>query len=508
MCLLFIGIGVLFTEALSTSASTILNFLITHFDWFYLTSGTIFVILCLYLMFSKYGSIRLGKNTDRPDYSTKSWIAMLFSGGMGVGLVFWAVAEPLYHYVTPPYGEGGTAEAAHIAMQYTFFHWGVFPWAIFAVMGLGLAYFQFRKGLPASISSLFYPVLGDRIYSPIGKSIDILAVFITAIGVASTLGLSTLQINGGLNYLWGAPNTVITQILIIAIATAFFLISSCSGLDKGIKLLSNVNMLIAFALMLSIFLLGPTAQILQVLVSTTGSHVQTMIDTSVRLQPFNSEENAWVSSWTVFYWAWWMTWAPFVGSFVARISKGRTIKEYVLGVLLVPTFITFIWFSIFGGAALHLVHDLGFTALADDVHSDITLALFSFFSYFPLSMLLSIAALILIFTFLITSADSATFVLGMLSDGGNLNPSNQIKIMWGLIIAGSSIVFLLAGGLEAVKTLSIVVASPFTLLMVIICYSILKALKKDGFETSEELEAENESNIDSIHSNSSKKKSS
>ncbi|MFD1360918.1 BCCT family transporter [Lentibacillus salinarum] len=479
LSLLFVVIGVVFNDWLGQKASAFLDFAVTYFNWFYLLIGAIFVFICLYLMFSKYGNIRLGKDADKPAYSTFSWITMLFSAGMGVGLVFWGVAEPVGHYTTPPYGEGSTGEAASAAMQYTFFHWGLHPWALYGIVALGLAYFHFRKDFPSSMSSIFHPLLGDRINGPIGKTIDILSVFITSVGVASTFGLSALQITSGMNSQWGIPNTLTVQLSIIGLAFLLFIISSWSGINRGIKYLSNFNMLILTLLTLSVLVIGPTKQIFEMLITSTGSYLGSILPMSLRMEPFNSEANSWVGAWTVFYWAWWTTWAPFVGSFIARISKGRTIKEFISGVLLVPSLVSFVWFSVLGGSAIHFIHNLGNSALAENINADVNGALFAFLSNIPLGSVLSILALILIFSFFITSADSGTFVLGMLSSNGDLNPSNKIKITWGIIIAGSATVFLLAGGLDAVKTISIVVATPFSIILIFISWSILKAVRKE-----------------------------
>lgn len=479
LSILFVAIGVVFNDWLGQKATAFLDFAVTYFNWFYLLVGTIFVVFCLYLAFSEYGKIRLGKDTDQPAYSTLSWITMLYSAGMGVGLVFWGVAEPVAHYTTPPSGEGSTAEAATEAIKFTFFHWGMHPWALYGIVALGLAYFHFRKNLPSAMSSIFHPLLGDRINGPVGKTIDILSVFITAVGVASTFGLSTLQITSGMNAQWGVPNTLTVQLLIIGVVTLLFIISSCSGINRGIKYLSNFNMLIMTLLILSVVIIGPTKKIFEILISTTGSYFGSILPMSLRMEPFNSNANKWIGAWTVFYWAWWTTWAPYVGSFIARISKGRTVKEFVLGVLLVPSLISFIWFSVIGGSAIHLIRNLGNSKLAESINSNLDGALFAFLSNIPFGSLLSILALILIFSFFITSADSATFVLGMLSSNGDLDPSNKVKVAWGFITAGSATVFLLAGGLDAVKTISIVVASPFTIILIFISWALLRALRKE-----------------------------
>lgn len=479
LSILFVVIGVTFNDWLEQQASAFLDIAVTYFNWFYLLVGTFFVGVCLYLMFSKYGNIRLGKDSDKPAYSTFSWITMLFSAGMGVGLVFWGAAEPVAHYTTPPKGEGSTSAAASDAMRFTFFHWGMHPWALYGTVALGLAYFHFRKGLPSAMSSIFHPLLGDRINGPYGKTIDVLSVFITAVGVASTFGLSIIQITNGMNAQWGTPDTITVQLMVIALSTLLFIISSWSGVNRGIKYLSNLNMMLMLILIVSILALGPTRQILEIMITTTGDYVGSVVPMSLRMEPFNSEANNWIGVWTIFYWAWWTTWAPFVGSFIARISKGRTIKEFVTGVLLVPSLISFLWFSVLGGSAIHLIHDLGNIGLGENINANLEGALFSFLGNVPFGAVLSVLAIVLIFSFFITSADSGTFVLGMLSNNGDIHPSSKVKITWGLVMAGSATVFLLAGGLEAVRTISIVVASPFTIISIFISLSLLKAVRKE-----------------------------
>ena len=477
LTLTFIILGIFFTEGLNKFFSSVLSITTNHFGWFYLTAAFLFLLLCGYLMFSKFGSVKLGKDSDKPEYSTKSWIAMLFSAAMGCGLVFWGVAEPVMHYVTPPLGEGSTAESANTSMKFVFFHWGFNAWAIYAIVALGLAYFQFRKNLPGLVSSIFYPVIKDRIYGPLGKSIDVYATFMTAIGVSTVLGVTTLQLAGGLNTVWGAPNNLTSQIIILSIVTVLFIASAYSGLNRGVKLLSNLNMIIAFSLMLLLFILGPTSQIMRIFVNSTGEYLRDIIPMSLRLQTFS--EDTWIAAWTIFYWAWWSTWAPFVGTFIARISKGRTIREFLIGVLVIPTLINFMWFSVLGGSALHLIHDLKETALVEAINSDMTVALFSFFDYFPFSSVLSFIAILLISSFFITSADSATFVLGMYSGNGTLNPSTKLKVVWGIFISASAIVLLISGGVTAVQTVSTAIAFPFYILMVIMCYCLYKEVRKE-----------------------------
>ena len=330
----FVLFGFLLPTALAQSSGDVLSVLTEKFGWFYLLSTFGFLIFSLFLGFTKCGKIRLGADTDRPEYSNRSWFAMLFSAGMGIGLVFWGVAVPQ------------TAEAARLAIRYSFFHWGLHAWAIYTIIGMAIAYFTFRKKLPALISSTFYPLLGHRVNGWMGKTIDILAIIATVFGVATSLGLGTLQINGGLNHLIGIPITLTTQLTIIILVTIIYLLSATTGLDKGIKILSNSNLTIAAILLLFVLFTGPTSFIFDVFTTTIGSYIQNLVQMSLRLSPFSG--GSWIKTWTLFYWAWWIAWAPFVGMFIARVSKGRTIKEFVLGVLLVPSIFGFFWYVFYG----------------------------------------------------------------------------------------------------------------------------------------------------------------
>lgn len=474
---LFVLWGMLFSSSLAATSASLLSITTEKFGWFYLI--TAFFILCfsIYLAFSKYGNIKLGKDEDEPKYSNISWFAMLFSAGMGIGLVFWGVAEPLQHYLNPPMGiEGGTTEAARMAMRYSFFHWGFHPWAIYTLIGLCLAYFNFRKGYKGLISSTFYPLLKEKVNGPIGKFIDILAIIATAFGVATSLGLGALQVNGGLHEVFGVSNELKIQIIIIAVVTVLYLISATTGLDKGIKILSNVNIGVAGGLMIFVLFMGPTSFIFETFTSTLGGYLQNIVQMSLRLTPFT--RGTWVGNWTLFYWAWWIAWAPFVGMFIARVSKGRTIKEFILGVLLVPSLVSFIWFAVFGGTALNL-EIFGNAGLAQAAEQDVTTALFVTLGQLHLGTIISTLATILIVTFFITSADSATFVLGMLSTNGDLNPNNKIKITWGILQSSIAIILLLSGGLEGLQTMAIITALPFTVILVFMCFSFMRALEQE-----------------------------
>jgi glycine betaine transporter len=475
LTLIFIVWGVFFTDNLTKVTNTIYNGSIDYLGWVYLGATLFFVIFSIYLLFSKYGHIRLGRKTDKPDFNTASWLAMLFGAGMGIGIVYWSVAEPVTHYTTPPYGEGYTVDAANIAMKYTFFHWGLDPWAIYTVIGLALAFFQYNKRLPAAISSAFHPILGDKIYGPIGKTIDVLSIFATVFGIATSLGLGAMQVTAGMHDIFAVPNSLFVQLIVIAVATVLFIVSINTGLEKGIQYLSNAAMILSFAIMLMILIVGPTLTIIKVLFNTTGLYISDFIHMSLRLRPFG--EGEWIASWTLFYWAWWIAWAPFVGMFIARVSKGRTVREFVIGVLVVPTLGTCLWMSIFGGSALEIVQNTGNHDLAKYITKNVSLSIFTFFDYLPFSSLLSILGFAVVAIYYITVADTATFVLGMLSEGGTLNPSNKIKMTWGVIQSALAAVLLLAGGLNVLQTASIAAALPFAIIMIVMCFSLLKGLK-------------------------------
>ncbi|QGG47922.1 glycine betaine uptake BCCT transporter [Heliorestis convoluta] len=477
---LFVLWGAIHPAGLTATAEGLLGFTIEKFGWFYLLATFGFLLFSLYLAFSKHGSIKLGSDDDEPEYGKPTWYAMLFSAGMGIGLVFWGVAEPMFHYAAPPFDVAEeSVEAARMAMRYSFFHWGLHPWGIYTVIALALAYFNFRKGYQGLISHTFYPLLGERVNGPIGKAIDTLAIIATVFGVATSLGLGALQINGGLSYLTGIPNVITTQLIIIAVVTVLYMISASTGLNRGIKTLSNINLKLALGLLFFALFSGPTSFIFDLFTLTLGGYLQNFIQMSLRLTPFTKGE--WIANWTLFYWAWWIAWAPFVGSFIARVSKGRTIREFVLGVLLVPSLFSFVWFSVFGGSALHFEMFEG-RGIAEAVQADVSSALFITLEQFPVGLLLSILATLLITTFFITSADSATFVLGMLSSEGRLNPSVRVKLAWGFLQSASAAVLLLSGGLQGLQTASIVAALPFAVIMVFMCMSIIKSLEEEDKE--------------------------
>lgn len=462
----------------SRFANSLLNFLTNKFGWLYLTSMFIFVIFAVVLAFSKYGNIKLGSEDSKPEYSTKSWFGMLFGAGMGIGLVFWGVAEPISHFVNPANGiQAGTPQAFNFAMKSSFMHWGLHPWANYSIIGLALAYFQFRKGKPGLISSIFIPIFGEkRINGPIGKTIDILAVFATVAGVATSLGLGTMQINSGLNYLFDIPETRLVQIIIIGVITVLYIWTAVSGIDKGIKFLGDMNLILAFTLLILTILLGPTLKVINSLTNGIGLYLNNFISDSLHIEAMG--DNSWTNAWTIFYWAWWIAWAPFVGTFIARISKGRTIREFIGGVMLAPALVSLIWFAAFGSMGMNLLDKIGLEGLTLAASNPST-ALFKVFDYYPLSTVLSMITVVLLGTFFITSANSATFVLGMLSSHGDLNPSTRKQFIWGIVQALLATSLLLAGGLQALQTASVAAAFPFIFVMLLAIVSLVKALKEE-----------------------------
>jgi glycine betaine transporter len=481
LTIIFILWGAFAPDNLEVVSGKAQGFLQEHFGWFYLMSASAILLFTIYLAFSKYGKIKLGKDDDEPEYSRFSWFAMLFSAGMGIGLVFWGVAEPVSHFYVPPFGDPATGESAENALRFAFFHWGLHPWGIYALIALALAYFKFRKDAPGTISATFYPLLGEGVKGPIGKVIDTIAVIATVFGVATSLGLGAIQINGGFTYLNNnIPNSFGTQIIIIIGVTILFMLSTISGIGRGIKWLSNGNIVLAILLLFFFLFMGPTTFLLNLFTTTLGSYAEHLPQMSFRLAPFSESGSAWIQDWTVFYWAWWIAWAPFVGTFIARISKGRTIREFVIGVLAVPTIFCAFWFAIFGGTGIYfdMFKNAGIWESMD--HGNYTeIALFSTLGHLPFSTIATIIAIILIAVFFITSADSATFVIGMQTTNGMLNPPLRIKAVWGIVQSASAAVLLWSGGLGALQTASIVAAFPFVFILLMIMVSLQKGLKDE-----------------------------
>ncbi|MEN3277199.1 MAG: glycine betaine transporter [Massilia sp.] len=471
--------GILAPASMAAVFDTLLAALTRNFGWFYLWVVLGLVLFAAFVAFSRYGNLRLGSEDDEPEFSVGSWFAMLFAAGMGIGLVFWGVAEPVSHYGTAPPGIAAqTPEAANAAMRYAFFHWGIHPWAVYSVVALAIAFFQYRRGGIPLISTVT-SALPWRPVRAMAGLFNGLAVVATAFGVAASLGVGALQINNGLNAVFGIGGGKAAQVAIIAVTTVVFVGSAVSGVDKGVRILSNLNMVLAGLLALAVFLLGPTVAIIDTFSNTLGSYFSELVRMSLRSTPFR--DSSWVGNWTIFYWAWWISWSPFVGLFIARVSRGRTIREFILGTVLAPSLAAFLWFSIFGGSALYM-EIWQHVPLTEAVKADVATALFTMFDALPFGAAMSVLATVLVFIFFVTSGDSAVLVLGMMSTGGNPNPPRRVKIVWGVLIAGIAASLLLAGGLEAVQTATILFALPFAVVIILMVVSLWRALAEDWQE--------------------------
>ncbi|QYA39110.1 BCCT family transporter [Macrococcoides caseolyticum] len=464
-------LGVISPSAFGEVTSQINVFITKYFGWYYVMITSVFVFACLFLILSPIGKLKLGKPSDKPEFSTLSWFAMLFSAGMGIGLVFYGAAEPLSHFIKSPTADAQSDEAMKDAFRYTFFHWGFHAWATYGIVALGLAYAQFRKGEAGLLSKTLRPLLGDRVDGVLGTIIDVLAVFATVVGVAVSLGMGAQQINGGLHFLFDVPNTINVKLIIIGIVTILFLMSAWSGLSKGIQILSNINIGIATLLLVAVLFLGPTVLIMNMFSTSLGNLLQNFLSMSFDAAPLDESKREWMNSWTIYYWGWWMSWSPFVGIFIARVSKGRTIREFLIGVLLVPTIISTLWFNVFGVSGIQI-----FKKFPEIGELAVETQLFAIFEHMPMAIGLSLLALLLICTFFITSADSATFVLGMQSTNGSLEPANYIKVIWGVAQSIIAAVLLYAGGLSALQSAAIIAAFPFSFVLIL----MLLSLYKDG----------------------------
>lgn len=475
---IFVSATALYPAIVESYAQRLLDDTAINLGWTYLLATSGFVLFSIFLAISRYGNIRLGAEDERPEFSYQSWLAMIFSGGMGVGLVFWGVAEPMMHFNSPPLGVGEprTAEAAQLGMRYAFFHWGFHQWATFTVVGLAIAYVRFRHQSHGLISETFRPLLGNRVDHAWGKAIDILAVISTIFGVATTLGLGALQINSGLSTMGVISYGLLAQIAIIAGLGALFTLSAMTPLNRGIRYLSNVNMALAGALLLFVLALGPTAFIFSELTQTLGEYLGNIVEMSLVTAPYSSEH--WVQQWTMFYWAWGLSWAPFVGSFIARISRGRTIREFVTGVMIVPVILSVLWFAAFGGSAIHFEIFEG-AGIADAVAGEVSAGLYTLFENIPGGEVATFAAVVLVSVFVITSADSATFVLGMFTSKGVLNPTRFVRILWGGLQLLMAATLLFSGGLYGLQTLSILAAFPFMLLVILMAIALHRDLQQE-----------------------------
>jgi glycine betaine transporter len=474
----FVAWAVFFTDNLNKVTTASLNWVTGSFGWLYLVVTLGLLIFLVFLAFSPAGDMRLGKDTDRPEFSTISWLAMILSAVMGIGLVSYGVAEPISHLTTPPHGlaQAGSPEAAVRALQYSYFDWGLHAWAIFAVFGLAIAYSTYRKGRRTLVSQLFVPLLGDRVNGPIGKTIDVLAVFATLFGTTTSLGLGALQVNNGLGSLFGVPVNNVTQVLIIAAVTAVFTMSAVTGVSKGIKFLSQASAGLAIALFVFILAVGPAVFIANLYIESLGTWATDFFRMSLQGTAFGGLE--WMQWWTYFMMAWWVSWGAFVGVFLARISRGRTIRGFIMGVLVVPSVVFFTWFTVFGGTAIHIDMFEG-GDIAKRTAEDINSAFFATLDHFPLATVTSVVAIILVLMFFISGADANTFVLSMMTSDGTLIPRRAVLILWGVLTGITAVVLMFAGGLSALQNTVIVASLPFLVIIGCLAVSFWKELLAD-----------------------------
>ncbi|MFD4291715.1 BCCT family transporter [Rhodococcus sp. NPDC058505] len=471
--------GLVDPDGLASVTGTVLDWLVTNIGWLFILAASGFVLFALWLAISRYGRIPLGKDGEKPEFSTVSWIAMMFSAGMGIGLMFFGVAEPLAHFVTPPPGTEGQSRVG-TAMATTMFHWSLHPWSTYAVVGLALAYGTYRRGRKQLFSSAFVALLGRRAEGPIGKVIDILAIFATMFGTAASLGLGALQIGSGLEVVgWLEKAGVLLLVSIVAILTLAFVASAVSGVSRGIQWLSNTNMVLALALAVFVFVLGPTVLILNLIPTTIGAYASQLAEMSARTAASSNPATAeWLSSWTIFYWAWWISWTPFVGMFLARISRGRTIREFVVGVIVVPSVVSLLWFSVMGGAGIGEQRDGIELATRGTSESQ----LFGMLEHLPLFGVSTVLVMILVAIFFVSGADAASMVMGTLSQRGNLAPSRWVVVFWGMLTGGVAALMLWTGGedaLDGLQTMTIIAAAPFVVVMIGLCVSLYRDLRHD-----------------------------
>ena len=470
--------GALYSMRLSNISSDLMNFVSYNFGWFYILSIVAFIGFLFFISISKYGKIKLGEDNDEPEFSTFSWYAMLFCGSTGIGLVFWSIAEPLSHYAAPPVGiTPASMEAIDFSLRTCYLHWGITQWVCFAIVGLGVAFFHFRKGTNFQLSNILSPLVGKKhIDGWFGKLIDGFAVVVSFAGIATSLGLGVSQICGGLDYLFGIERTNQTMLTILMLVTMVFIVSAITGVYKGIKILSNLNTYIALALLIIVFIVGPKITILNNLTNSVGLHIQYMVKDLFMTNAFG--DNSWIMNWRVFYYAWFVAWTPFVGMFLARISKGRTVREFIVGVVIVPSIFTIIWLAVFSAIALASVKGWDVASVQRLVTSPET-AVFIVFSKYPLAKLISLMIINLLAIFFITSADSATYSLSVMTSNGNIAPPTYKKVTWGVVVAAIAYILLSAGSLKPLQVISIAASLPFLFVMIAMMPAILKEMRRD-----------------------------
>ncbi|OEE78888.1 BCCT transporter [Enterovibrio norvegicus FF-162] len=487
---LFVFVTLAFQKEVAPVFGDIRGWLTSNLDWFFITAGDIFVIVCLFLIVSPLGKVRLGGTEATPDYTYPGWFSMLFAAGMGIGLMFYGVSEPLSHYASsfggisvedgvrtdwaPLGGAAGDASAAaDLAMAATIYHWGLHPWAIYAILALGLALFSFNKGLPLTMRSVFYPLFGERVWGWTGHIIDILAVVATLFGLATSLGFGASQAAAGLNFLFGIPLGTTTEILLVVFITGLALVSVAAGLDAGVKRLSEINMMLAIALLSFVILMGPTIGILSGFFGNLVAYIEYLPALSM---PFGREDANFSQGWTAFYWAWWISWSPFVGMFIARVSRGRTVREFIVCVLLIPSTACVLWMTAFGGTAISQVVNDGYMAVTE---SALPLQLFTMLDALPLAQVTSFIGIILVVVFFVTSSDSGSLVIDTISAGGKVDAPMPQRVFWCTFEGLVAIVLLLGGGLVALQALAVSTGFPFTIVLLVACVSTIKGLMSE-----------------------------
>lgn len=472
----FVAVTIPFSAKFKDLFSTLLNMVNSNFGWFLVFTINILLFYCIYLALSKYSSIKIGGQDAEPEFTTIAWLAMLFSAGLGIGLLFYGVAEPIYHFGAPPIDSIApkTREAAVMGLNMTFLHWGFHPWASYSVVGLALAFATFNRGLPLSIRTAFYELIGDRIYGPIGNAVDISATVATLFGVATSLGIGAQQVNAGLNYLFGVPVGPLSQIIIISVITMFATISVVAGLDAGIKRASFINIIVTGTLGAFIFVVGPTIFVADLCVQSAGYYLQNLLYTGTWLESWNATN--WQNFWTLFYWCWWIGWAPFVGMFIGRISYGRTVREYLVGTIVVPVALSIIWFTLLGGSALH-IEMFGAGGIAEAVQESLSVSIFKFLENFALPKFSSALAVVAVTIFFVTSSDSGSMVIDMITAGGHTDPPKPQRVFWAVTEGVVGAALLAGGGLVALQTAAVVSGLPFAVVVLLMCWSLQKGLK-------------------------------
>jgi choline/glycine/proline betaine transport protein len=474
---IFLGIGIFFPARSSEIFTYIQSTVLENFGWLYLLSVGIFLASVILLCLGDYGRLKLGPDDSTPDFSFVSWIAMLFAAGMGIGLMYYAVGEPMTHFMAPPTAEPRTVEATREAMSVTFFHWGIHAWAVYAVVGLSLAYFGYRYNLPLTIRSGLYPILKERIHGPIGHAVDIFAIVGTMFGIATSLGLGVAQINAGLNYLLDVPVGLEVQLPLILAITALATLSVVTGLDRGVRILSETNLVVAILLMIFVLTVGPTAQLFRDFVQNIGLYLDALLLRTFNIYAY--EPTPWIDAWTLFYWSWWISWSPFVGMFIARISRGRTVREFVIAVLFIPACFTFFWMTVFGNSAIFIDTTIANGRLGADVVADVSVGLFRFFEYLPLTSLTSTLAVMLVAIFFVTSSDSGSLVVDSIAAGGETETTTAQRVFWCALEGVVAALLLIAGGLGALQSATIASALPFCIIMLALVWCLFKGMRAD-----------------------------